>query len=237
MRLDLRTVRAIALLLWGALFGWLWLTGESVRYLGPRTQWVVPVGAVGLTLAAVAYLRGTRRAPSPRPRPLELAGVAALIVPILAAATLAQAELGSLAASNKLSSRGIDPSALARLASKDAHGVGFLQLNAAGRDAELSRELGLAPGTPVRLVGFVSAEPLRGRPFELSRFYITCCVADAVPVGVHVTKGFVRRLKLQRDDWLDVTGVLMRGEREWVVRATRIEHVDAPSNPYLSFAA
>jgi uncharacterized repeat protein (TIGR03943 family) len=236
MRLDLRAVRAIGLLAWGALFGWLWLSGESVRYLGPRTQWVVPLGAVGLTLAALGYLRATRDAPSSRARPLELAGMAALITPILAAATLAHAQLGSLAATNKLSSRGIDPSALARLASKDARDIAFLQLNAAGRDPSLSSELGLAPGTPVRLVGFVSADPHRGRPFELSRFYITCCVADAVPVGVHVVKGFVPHLKLKRDDWLDVTGVLTRGHREWVVRATRIEHVDPPSNPYLSFA-
>jgi putative membrane protein len=237
MRLDLRTVRAIALLAWGALFGWLWLTGESVRYLGPRTQWVVPVGAVGLTLAAVGYLRATRERLSSRPRALELAGLGALLVPILAAATLADAQLGSLAASNKLSSRGIDPSALARLATKEAHVIGFLQLNAAGRDAGLSRELGISEGTPVRLVGFVSSEPRAGTPFELSRFYITCCVADAVPVGVRVAPGTVRHLRLERDDWLDVTGVLTQGRREWIVRALRIEHVDAPSDPYLSYTS
>jgi putative membrane protein len=237
MRLDMRAVRSVGLVAWGLLFAWLWLSGESVRYLGPRTQWVVPLGAIGLTLAAIGYLRATRDAPSTRARPLELAGVTALLVPILAAATLAHAQLGSLAASNKLSSRGIDPSALARLASKDARGIGFLQLNAAGRDAELSQELGLAAGKPVRLLGFVSSEPAGGRPFELSRFYITCCVADAVPVSVHVTKGTVRSLRVSKDDWLDVTGVLARGSREWIVRAVRVEHVDAPSNPYLSFSS
>jgi uncharacterized repeat protein (TIGR03943 family) len=236
MRLDLRSIRAIGLAAWGALFGWLWLSGESVRYLGPRTQWVVPLGAIGLTLAAAGYLRSTRDMPSSRARPLELAGLAALLIPILAAATLAHAQLGSLAASNKLSSRGIDPSALARLASRDASAVGFLQLNAAGRDAGLSRELGLKAGKPVQLTGFVSSKPDGGHPFELSRFYITCCVADAVPVSVHVSKGTVRRLRVQRNDWLSVTGVLERGDREWVVRALRVEHVDAPSNPYLSFA-
>jgi uncharacterized repeat protein (TIGR03943 family) len=174
--------------------------------------------------------------PSSRARPLELAGLAALLIPILAAATLAHAQLGSLAASNKLSSRGIDPSALARLASRDASSVGFLQLNAAGRDAGLSRELGLSAGKPVQLVGFVSSRPESSGPFELSRFYITCCVADAVPVSVHVSKGTVRRLQVDRDDWLRVTGVLQHGDREWIVRAVRVEHVAAPSNPYLSFA-
>jgi putative membrane protein len=236
MRVDLRSIRAIGLAAWGALFGWLWLSGESVRYLGPRTQWVVPLGAVGLTLAAAGYLRSTRDMASSRARPLELAGLAALLVPILAAATLAHAQLGSLAASNKLSSRGIDPAALARLASRDASSIGFLQLNAAGRDAGLSRELGLASGKSVQLVGFVSSKPRGTRPFELSRFYITCCVADAVPVSVHVSRGAVRRLRVRRDDWLKVTGVLAHGDREWIIRAVRVEHVDAPSNPYLSFA-
>jgi uncharacterized repeat protein (TIGR03943 family) len=231
MRLDLRAVRAIALFAWGALFGWLWLTGESVRYLGPRTQWVVPVGAVGLTLAAVGYLRGTRDAPSSSVRPIELAGLGALLVPILAAATMAHAQLGSLAASNKLSSRGIDSSALARLAGKNAKQIGFLQLNAAGRHADLSRQFGLSEGRSVELEGFVSEE---GRPFTLSRFYISCCVADAVPIGVHVMPD--RGARLKRDDWVDVTGVLSRGDREWVVRALTIRHVKPPSDPYLSFS-
>jgi uncharacterized repeat protein (TIGR03943 family) len=235
MRLDLRTLRAIGLLAWGLLFWWLWLSGESVRYLGPRTQWVVPVGAVGLTLAACAYLRATRDVATERPGLRELTGLGALLVPILAAATLAHAQLGSLAASNKLSSRGIDPSALARLASKDATGVSFLQLNAAGRDAALSRELGLSPNRPVRLVGFVSANPGAARRFELSRFYITCCVADAVPVSVHVIDRPGHGSHVHRDEWLDVTGLLARGNREWLVRAVRIRHVEAPSDPYLSF--
>jgi hypothetical protein len=30
--------------------------------------------------------------------------------------------------------------------------------------------------------------------------------------------------------------VLARGHREWVVKALRIEHIKAPSDPYLSFA-
>jgi uncharacterized repeat protein (TIGR03943 family) len=188
-------------------------------------------------VAAAAYLHSTRDTPSTRARPIELAGLAALMVPILAAATLAHAQLGSLAASNKLSSRGIDPSALARLASRDASSVGFLQLNAAGRDAGLSRELGLEAGKTVKLLGFVSSSPEGSRPFELSRFYITCCVADAVPVSVHVSPGAVRRLHVQRNDWLNVTGVLAQGDREWIVRAVRVEQVDAPSNPYLSFAS
>jgi putative membrane protein len=231
MRLDVRTVRALALVAWAGVFTWLWASGESVRYLGPRTQWVVPVGALGLTLAAAAYLFATRRDTPTRIGLREGLGLGALLLPVLAAAVLANAQLGALAASNKLSSRGIDASALARLAGKNAKQIGFLQLNAAGRDDGLTRELGLSEGRSVELTGFVSQE---GRPFTLSRFYITCCVADAVPIGVHVMPG--AHSKLKRDDWVDVTGVLSKGHREWIVRALAIRHIKPPSDPYLSFA-
>jgi uncharacterized repeat protein (TIGR03943 family) len=230
MRLDRRSIRSLALVAWAGVFAWLWLTGESVRYLGPRTQWVVPVGAIGLTFAAAGYLFATR-ADTPRRLSLrEGLGLTALVFPVLAAAVLANAQLGALAASNKLSSRGIDSAALARLASRDAKHVGFLQLNAAGRDDGLTRELGLAAGRSVELTGFVSKT---GRPFTLSRFYITCCVADAVPIGVRVLPR--AGAKLDRDDWISVTGVLTRGHREWIVKALQIAHVKPPSDPYLSF--
>jgi putative membrane protein len=232
MRLDLRSIRALALVAWAGVFSWLWVSGESVRYLGPRTQWVVPVGAIGLTLAAAGYLFATRADQPARLGVREGLGLAGLVLPVMAAAVLANAQLGALAASNKLSSRGIDSSALARLASRDAKHVGFLQLNAAGRDDGLTRELGLAEGRSVELTGFVSET---GRLFTLSRFYITCCVADAVPIGVRVSAGG-RGGKLERDDWLDVTGVLARGHREWIVKALQLRHVKAPSDPYLSFA-
>jgi putative membrane protein len=231
MRLDVRTLRALALVAWAGLFTWLWATGESVRYLGPRTQWVVPVGAIGLTLAAAAYLYVTRADEPSRISLREGLGLSGLLLPVLAAGVLANAQLGALAASNKLSSRGIDSSALARLAGKNAKQIGFLQLNAAGRHEGLTRQLGLSQGRSVELTGFVSEE---GRPFTLSRFYITCCVADAVPIGVHVMPPKSSRLK--RDDWVDVTGVLDKGNREWVVRALAIRHIKPPSDPYLSFA-
>jgi uncharacterized membrane protein YcgQ (UPF0703/DUF1980 family) len=75
----------------------------------------------------------------------------------------------------------------------------------------------MAEGSSVQLTGFVSKT---GRPFTLSRFYITCCVADAAPIGVRVLPDG-KASGLQRDDWLDVTGVLTRGRREWMVKAFR----------------
>jgi hypothetical protein len=144
MRLDVRSVRALVLVAWAALFTWLWVSGESVRYLGPRTQWVIPVGAIGLALAGAGYLLSTSHRDGRR----EGLGLAALLAPVLAALVLANAQLGALAASNKLSSRGIDSAALARLASRDAKQVGFLQLNAAATTRSSRVSSGLSPAGP-----------------------------------------------------------------------------------------
>jgi uncharacterized repeat protein (TIGR03943 family) len=236
MRLDPRSLRLAVVVAWAGCFGWLWATGEVVRYLGPRTQWVVYAGAVLLAVVAIAYSRGrgdrTGRLPAG-----EALGLVALLVPVLLVAMLAHAQLGSLAAANKLSSRGIDVAALARFASRDAAGISFLQLKGAEKDADLADELGIRPGRPVQLLGFVSERSAgEEKPFVLSRFYITCCVADAIPLGITVEPFTARTGRPAKDQWLEVAGVLAKRGGHYVLRAERVREVKPPSNPYLSFA-
>ena len=222
---------------WSLLFAWLLISGEVARYLGPRTFWVAAFGAIGLTVVTLLYWAGNAgsadagRTLSAR----EAGGLLALMAPVLIAFLMANASLGSLAASRKLTSRGIDVNRLEEVLAGDSSELGFLELNVAGRRPDFARENGIVPGRPVDLTGLVLDPSEAGpRSFQLGRFYITCCVADAVPIGVHVMPG--PRAKLKRDDWVDVTGVLSRGHREWVVRALAIRHIKAPSDPYLSFA-
>ena len=64
-----RTVRGLALAAWGGFFVYLWVSGRATTYIGPKTTWVVTLGAITLPIVALAYLwgaRGTRRAPSVR---------------------------------------------------------------------------------------------------------------------------------------------------------------------------
>jgi putative membrane protein len=241
MTIDPRSARLLALVAWAGFFTWLWISGETVRYLGPRTSWVVPVGALTLIAASLAYARATPDEGRARVR-LSLregAGLAALVVPIVAAAILANAQLGSLAASNKFTSRGIDPSALANLASKSASDVSFLQIKAAQNHPSEASSFGVEPGRPVRLLGFVSRSPARaGGTFDLTRFYITCCVADAVPMGVTIHPGpTTAGARMRKDQWLEVTGSLARRRGRYVLVAERIRRTKAPSDPYLTFSS
>jgi putative membrane protein len=237
LTLSVRNVRLLVLSAWTAFLAWLWLSGQVLRYLGPRTSWVVTFGAVALTLVTFAYARLSAGGEDER-RGLsgpEAAGLLSLLTPILLALVLSGSSLGALAASQKLSARGIDLASLAESLSKDAKDVDFLQIKAAGDNPQEGDTLGLTPGQQVDLTGFVmKAGTGLKSDFTLGRFYITCCVADAIPIGVTVSPTLADG-GYGKDTWLDIAGVLERKSGRYVVAAERIEKVPEPSDPYLAF--
>jgi uncharacterized repeat protein (TIGR03943 family) len=198
---------------------------------------VVSFGAIALSAATILYARAGAGAPDAR-RPLaagEAAGLAALLAPVLIAFLMAHAALGSLAASRKLGSRGIDVAKLAsRLSAHPSH-TGFLELKMAARDERWAAGAGIAPGRSVDLTGFVLHPATRnGGSFELARFYITCCVADSLPIGATIVPAVPLRA-YPKDTWLEVTGAVARRGDSFVVDAVRVRRVNQPRNPYLNF--
>ena len=82
---------------------------------------------------------------------------------------------------------------------------------------------------PVQLTGFVAAAESRG--FELARYQIACCAADAAPVIVRVvgTSGDSPPL----DQWIVVTGTFQpSGGEVPELAATSILEIEAPNEPY-----
>jgi putative membrane protein len=222
---------------WSLLFAWLLISGEVARYLGPRTFWVAAFGAIGLTVVTLLYGAGNAgsadagRTLSAR----EAGGLLALMAPVLIAFLMANASLGSLAASRKLTSRGIDVNRLEEVLAGDSSELGFLELNVAGRRPDFARENGIVPGRPVDLTGLVLDPSEAGpRSFQLGRFYITCCVADSIPVGVEVDPDGASPA-VTSDEWLEVTGQVAKRRGEIVVEAMRVSPVDEPDDPYLTF--
>ncbi|MEV0403345.1 TIGR03943 family protein [Actinoallomurus sp. NPDC050550] len=84
--------------------------------------------------------------------------------------------------------------------------------------------------TPVRLTGFIT--PANDRTgFQIARYQIACCAADAVASVVRVT-GTTGRPPA-RDQWVTVTGTFQRsadGVPE--LQATSLTEVPAPRDPY-----
>jgi uncharacterized repeat protein (TIGR03943 family) len=246
MGISARPVRAVILFVWAGFFLTLWLGGEADRYLGPRTTWVAPFGALTLSLAAIGYgLLTLRGASGSRLTRFEAIGHFVLLVPILAVVLVPRAELGAQAARKKDTNRSLAAVQLGpakKAAAKAAAAaaaqqkneiakIDFVSLASVTTDPGYARDIGVQPRTRVRFVGFV-VRTGRSDRFRLARFLISCCAADAVPVFIDVKAGGE---PIPPDNaWLEVTGGLVQERGAFLVAAESLKRVDAPSNPYVT---
>ena len=230
-----RLLRALALIAWAGFFAWLWISGEMSRYLGPRTYWVVPFGAATLTCAALMHV-ATLRTSTRRPLPsrTELVGAILLVAPLIAVSIVPSADLGSLAASRKSTSAGVSAAGeLNPQAATIIENPTFRDISYAEESTRYADAIGVGDGTEVELLGFVDEG--EGGPegtFELTRFYVSCCAADAIPYSVAVDPAAGGE-DLDDDDWAEVSGTLERRGDRFVLVADSVERVAEPTEPYL----
>jgi putative membrane protein len=230
-----RSARALVLAFWSAFFAYLWVSDEMVRYLGPRTYWVVPFGCITLGAAAVAQLasawREGKRGGTPGGMSRDdVIGVAALLVPIVAVIAVPSAELGALAASRKAPGAGATSALLAPSAAQQGRPPSFIDVHYANESAEYARSLGIGEGSELDLLGFVSEPSNDAGTFILTRFYVSCCAADAIPYSVKVTGDGT---DYAGDVWLRVRGSLVYDGEEYRLAAESVEEVEEPDNQYL----
>ena len=90
--------------------------------------------------------------------------------------------------------------------------------------------MGIVDGFEISLVGFVSrsAETPEGA-FDLTRFYVSCCAADAIPYSVAVVDGPDPDV----DEWLRVSGHLEQRGSAFVLVAEDVVEIGEPEDPYL----
>lgn len=93
-------------------------------------------------------------------------------------------------------------------------------------------------GQRAKVQGFAMYPKDIGQDFMmLSRFVITCCAADAYPVGIPV-KLSESRDKYPADKWFEVEGKMFtetfNGKRHLAINATSIKEISQPKNPYSS---
>lgn len=234
-----RLARALVITLWAGFFGYLWASNDMVRYLGPRTYWVVPFGCITLGAAAAAHfvaLHSERRSPAGTRAATglsrsDLIGIAALMLPIVAAAAVPQAELGALAVSRKATGAGATAGLLAPPAPEAGRDPNFIDVHFANESEEYATTLGIGDGTELALIGFVSESRTGTGEFTLTRFYVSCCAADAIPYSVTVVgEGGV---DFADNTWLRVDGMLANDGSEYRLMADSIEEVAEPDSPYL----
>lgn len=237
MKLDHQLVaRTVVLGAWGAFFAWLWLSEQGVRFVGPRTYWVILFGAVLLLSATLGHLillhrtTGTGQTLSAR----EIGAIVLTIAPMIVLLLVPRAQLGSLAASRKISYQG--PAAAGSFAQleKPSGEIGLREVSYANQYSNYGANWGISEGTEVELTGFVThPDDISEGSFALTRFYINCCAADVVPYSVAVrTMG--DSPDVADDIWMEISGVLERDSNgRLVLVPDSSATIAVPDQPYL----
>jgi putative membrane protein len=225
-----RIATGFVLAMWAASFWWLLVTDRSSLYLSNRTSWVIPLGAVLMTVAAVGRFASARTSHPEPLRPSDLWGLALLLVPVVVLTASPVTSLGSFAVDRRASFASAFVSSSEDISTGD---LSLADVAGATRVPELMNALVGRAGSEVSFVGFVDRDPdMPADEFMLTRFMISCCVADALTVQVRVTSAPPG--EFQPDDWVRVTGALYPVEREVIVDATDVEAVPRPEDPYLN---
>ena len=216
---------------WAGLFWFLLIADRTSLYLSTRTAWVVPVGAAILTLAFLGRAISLRST-GPEPfTPMEGVGYFVLVLPVIVVLILPPTALTSFAASRRSS---ISGAGFVTSAGDVATGdLSLVDLAGAMRTDEGQAALAKRAGDEVSFIGFVARD--QGAPadeFTLTRFVVSCCVADALSVQVRVAGAPPG--KFAEDDWVRVTGNFYPLAEEAIVDATEIVPVPRPKRPYIS---
>jgi uncharacterized repeat protein (TIGR03943 family) len=203
-------------------------SNTMARYLGPRTYWVAWFGAFTLVVSGLATALYALRSAGPRAGRADWAGVVLLALPIALVLALPTPQLGAQAASRKA----VGVGALSSFVPPPSDGgeIGLEEIHYAGMSREYADQVGIVEGAEVELTGFVThPKNITAGTFALTRFYISCCAADAVPYSVAVRADE----DLVDDTWLRISGTLQRDEEGFVVIPEDIRPVEEPSTPYL----
>lgn len=224
---------AAVLATWAIAFWFLSVSGARDLYLSTRTAWVVPVGATILTVAAVGRAVAARRAGAGAaahvPRAREAWMMAAVVAPAVLLLALPPTTLGQFSAARR---------ADVAVGASGIGGIGSGELTivdvAVGQTStEGERALARRAGETVTFLGVVTRYgDTPADEFLLTRYVVTCCVADATVAQVRVVD--VPIGAFASDAWVEVTGIVYPVGREVIVVATSVRAVPRPDRPYVT---
>ena len=225
-----RVVVGLVLGTWAVVSWYLSLTGKTGMYLSPRTEWVVPIGASILTVAAIGRLLTARTTDPERLTRRDAIGFAVVLLPALAVVVAPPGALGAYAASRESLSTGY----VASSPELSSGPITLTAVAAAKWSKDASKALAKRAGEDVTFDGFVDLRS--GMPadeFFLTRFIVSCCAADALAVQVRVIG--VPPGKFKEDQWVRASGgIYPLGQQDVVLDASEVISIPEPDDPYLT---
>lgn len=252
--MKLRTYRVFqAMILSGLGFFLLnrFFSGQLLVYIHQRYVWLVLPSAIGiLSLAYILFNRRPlhhsdecgllvdKQAPPNAHWRLML-----MLIPLVLGVVVPISPLDAEAAASRQVRRSLtfstDPNLSEMILGLDPAARSILEWLWAFDAAE---DKAIFEGQPVNLEGFVIIdESLPEGQFLITRFVITCCVADATPIGLAVDPGDTDTLipdtQAGSDGWVRVIGTMHITRRQndpaMLILASQIVPIDRPEQPYL----
>lgn len=238
------SLKALLLILMALFFAAILVDGKLYYYIGPRFAWLALVAVCLFILLAGAYnlvRRGNdhsghddhphdhEHAPDTQESiwPVLITAIPLILAVVVPAKPLGADAIASRGVSTGFAGRGstaitVDPSARTVLDWAQA-------ISATSDPSALD-------GQQADAIGFVYRDPRFGRnQFMLTRFAITCCVADALAIGVVVQSE--KSPQLQADSWVHVKGPFKSGQLDGqsmpVLMAVEVSPIQPPDQPYL----
>jgi putative membrane protein len=219
------------------------VSGKLLFYINPRFAWLTWVAAILLTLVAYAYQRA--RPHEPLQGGLEheshhhsgenpWIALALVALPLLLGILVPPKPLGAQAVSvREVNTDGLGLEGDEQILTRDQAGRNILDWLRAFSAAD---DPGTFSGQNARVVGFVFRDESYGvDQFMVSRFVLSCCVADATVLGLIVS--WPDSSSLSNDAWVEVEGTFQTGQFDGkstpILVADRVTHTDAPRQPYL----
>lgn len=232
----------LAIAAWGILMLRYWHTGKLSILIHRDYFWLVIAGGIGLSivssLKALYLLRSRSNIPDPQHLTIFPPGFSSAL--LLLTAILGLVITPRVFASQTALQRGVTDVLQATRSQPQA-------FRSSIRSEERTlidwiRTLNVYPepdaytGQKVKVQGFVIHPPeLPPEYLLLSRFVITCCAADAYPVGLPV-KLTQNRQAYPQDAWFEVEGQMitqnLQNKRQLTIQASNLRPIQEPKNPY-----
>lgn len=243
--LDILTLAA-----WGILILKYWLQNKLILLIHPNYFTLVVASGIALLLLAASRIlqlvNQVRQEAKGRAPTMPIAQHISVFPPgwgsalLLTAAILGLVVTPQVFASQTAIQRGITESALATRSQPQS-----FRSNSKPEERKLIewvRTLTVYPepdaytGQAVKVEGFVVYPPnLPSQYILISRFVITCCAADAYPVGLPVKLNGSRDA-YPIDSWQEVQGRMitetLEGRRQLVIEASSLKKISKPAKPY-----
>jgi uncharacterized repeat protein (TIGR03943 family) len=221
-----------------------YFTGSLLYYINERFVWLTVLASFGFILVGVSYRYRTECLHDHHGHDhgdhhhghTGWGGLLLVISPIVLGLLIPPQPLGAAAMSNRevsLKSLTSAPAAAGTVLTKPKGENNILDWVMAFRSAP---DMGSFTGQEAGVIGFVYRDQrMAADEFMVSRFVISCCAADAAPLGLVVRSP--QAAELPTDQWVQVRGHFEPGQLDGedipILIATEITPTEVPDQPYL----